>query len=84
MVRKQFEKGTAMTNDEDLRKLAQTVRDLFLMRLREFRSEDFVEVAGLLGFHAYEKPDSGKTLKLAAENCLPDIIGTSLQYAVEA
>ena len=43
-----------------------------------------MEVVGLLGFHDYEKCGSGKTLKLVAENCLRDIIGTNMQYAVEA
>jgi len=37
----------------------------------------------LLGFHAHEKGGSGKVLKPVAENYLPDLIGTNLQYAVE-
>ena len=73
-----------MTKDEELQGLAEAVKDLFRMRLKEFRSVDFVEVANFLGFHAYKKCDSGKMLKPVAENYLPDIIGTNLQYAVEA
>ena len=73
-----------MSKDEDLKRLAEEIKDLFRVKLREFKTEDFVKVAGLLGFHVYEKPGSGKTLKPVAENRLPDIIGTNLQYAVDA
>lgn len=72
-----------MSKNEDLKKLAEAVRDLFRVELKEFRSEDFIEVAGLLGFHADKKCNPGKTLKPVAEHCLPDIIGTNLQYAVD-
>ena len=83
-LRNGLEKRMAMSKNEDLKKLAMAVKDLFRVKLREFRSEDFIEVAGLLGFHADEKRSSGKTVKLVAEYCLPDIIGTNLQYAVDA
>ena len=73
-----------MTKGEETNELADEVRDLFREKLGEFRSKDLVEVAGLLGFYAYEKSGSGEMLKPIAENYLPDIIGTNLQYAVEA
>lgn len=73
-----------MAKDEDLQKLAEAVKELFQEKCEEFRSEDFVQVAGLLGFHAFEKAGSGETLKPVAENYLPDIISTNLQYSVEA
>ena len=73
-----------MTRDEGLQELAEAVKDLFQMRLKEFRSDDFVKVANLLGFYAHKKGSSGKGLKPVAENYLPDLIGTNLQYAMEA
>ena len=73
-----------MTKDEELQGLAEAVKDLFRLRLKGFRSDDFVEVANLLGFHAHEKGDPRKVLKPVVENYLPDIISTNLQYVVEA
>ena len=73
-----------MTKDEGLQGLAEAVKELFRVKLKEFRSEDFVKVADLLGFNAQEKCDSGKGLKPVGENYLPDLIGTNLQNAVDA
>ncbi|MCK5783913.1 MAG: hypothetical protein KAH06_05665 [Desulfobacterales bacterium] len=73
-----------MTKDEELQELAEAVKALFRVRPKEFRSDDFVKVANLMGFHAHEKGGSGEGLKPVAENYLPDLIGTNLQYAVEA
>ena len=70
--------------DEDLQALAKAVKEVFQDNRGEFSSADFIQVAGLLGFHAFEKSGSGETLKPVAENYLPDIISTNLQYAVEA
>ena len=69
--------------DEDLQVLAKAVKKVFRDNRGEFSLADFVQVAGLLGFHAFEKGGSGETLKPVAENYLPDIISTNLQYAVE-
>ena len=73
-----------MDKDDDLKRLTGLVRDLFQAEMGDFQADDFVAVAGLLGFHAHQKRTSGSSLKLVAENCLPDIIGTNLQYAVDA
>ena len=73
-----------MNKADDLQALAEAVKDLFKVRLKAFRADDFVEVADLLGFDAHKKGDSGKMLKPVAENYLPDLIGINLQYAVEA
>lgn len=73
-----------MTKNEQLIDLADKIKELFQTRLRKFRSEDFVKVADLMGFHAVEKHKSEAPLKPRGENYLPDIIGTNLQYALEA
>ncbi len=72
-----------MTKDKDLPGLAEAVKELFRVKLNEFRPEDFVKVADLLGFNAYEKGDSKEVLKPIAENYLPDLLGTNLQNAVD-
>ena len=69
--------------DEDLQVLAKAVKKVFRDNRGEFSLADFVQVAGLLGFHAFEKAGSRETLKPVAENYLPDIISTNLQYARE-
>ena len=73
-----------MTKNEKNAEMAEKVRDLFQEYLGEFRSEDFVKVADLMGFYAVEKRKSEATLKPYGENYIPDIIGTNLQYAVDA
>jgi hypothetical protein len=70
-------------NDEDLRRLAEAVKQLFEEGRGEFLSRDFMAVADLLGFHAREKGVAENQLKPVAENYLPDIISTNLRYAVE-
>ena len=65
-------------------KLSEEVKALIEKKFGQFQSEHFVAMADLLGFHAYQKAGSGERLKLVAENCLSDIIGTNLQYALEA
>ena len=37
-----------------------------------------------MGFYAHQKRIYGRTMKPVAEHCLPDIIGTNLQYALDA
>ena len=73
-----------MIKNEKWAELADKVRALFLVRLGEFRTEDFAAVADLLGFHAHKKAGAGERLKPIADNVLPEIIGTNLNYAVEA
>ena len=73
-----------MEKDEKVMGLAQAVKALFKERCGDLKAEDFVKVADLLGFHAHKKTVSGERLKPIAENYFPDIIGTNLQYAVEA
>ena len=75
-------RGQMKAKDEDLQKLAEAVKEVFRDSCGEFSPSDFIQVAGLLGFHAFEKGGSGETLKPVAENYFPDIIGTNLQYAV--
>lgn len=43
-----------MTNKEIWAELAHKIKELFRVKLNEFRTEDFVAVADLLGFHAYK------------------------------
>jgi len=73
-----------MTKNKQLSDLAEKVKELFRESLGDFRAADFVKVADLMGFHAVEKMESDSVLKPKAENYLPDIIGTNLQYVVEA
>lgn len=70
--------------DEDLQALAKAVKEVFRDNRGKFSSADFIQVADLLGFQVFEKGGTGKTLKPVAENYLPEIISTNLQYAVEA
>lgn len=73
-----------MTRNEKWAELADKVGELFRSSLGKFRIEDFAAVSDLLGFHAYKKTGTGERLKLIAENVLSDIIGTNLNYALEA
>ena len=73
-----------MAKNEKYAELAEKLRYLFQENFGEFRAEDFVQVAELMGFHAFEKRKLEATLKPYGENYLPDIIGTNLQYALEA
>jgi len=73
-----------MDKDNDLTRLAGLVRDLFQAEMGDFQADDFVAVAGLLGFDAHQKTTSKRSLKPVAEHCLPDIIGTNLQYSLDA
>jgi hypothetical protein len=73
-----------MTKNVKYAETAEKIRDLFQKNLGEFRSENFVEVADLMGFHAVEKHKSEAPLKPCGENYLPDIISTNLQYALDA
>ena len=73
-----------MIKNEKWAELADKVRALFRAGLGEFRTGDFAAVADLLGFHAHKKAGSGERLKPIADNVLPEIIGTNLNYAVES
>lgn len=73
-----------MTNKEVWAELAHKIKELFRIKLSEFRTDDFVAVADLLGFHAHKKAGTGERLKLIADHVLPEIIGTNLNYAVDA
>lgn len=73
-----------MVQDTQLHALMGRVRVLFQESLGEFRSRDFIQVADLLGFQAFEKTQPGSEIKPGAESNLPDIIGTNLEYAVQA
>lgn len=73
-----------MVQDTKLQDLTGKVRELFQESLGEFRSRDFIQVADLLGFQAFEKTQPGSEIKPRAESNLPDIIGTNLEYAVHA
>lgn len=73
-----------MTNKEIWAELAHKIKELFRVKLGKFRTEDFVAVVDLMGFHAYEKAATGERLKLIADHVLPEIIGTNLNYAVDA
>ncbi len=73
-----------MNREQDVKELAGMVKALFEERLGSFRAEDFVVVAGELGFHAHEKSSLKEQPKLVAENYLPDIIGTNLEHALQA
>lgn len=75
---------TRTTTDKELQEMAEAVKELFQVKLKEFSPNDFVKVANLLGFHAHMKFDCENLLKPVAENYFTDIIGTNLQYAVEA
>ena len=73
-----------MKRDGEMIALAEAVKALFEEWYGELREEDFVAVADLLGFDAHKKAVPGERLKPVAKNYFPDIIGTNLEYAVEA
>ena len=73
-----------MKNDGEISELAKAVKGLFEDRYGEFTAEDFMAAAEALGFNVYKRAVPEEGLKPVAENYFPDIIGTNLQYAVEA
>ncbi len=73
-----------MNSEQDIKELAGVVKALFEERLGSFRAEDFVAVAGELGFYAYTKTSLEEQPRLVAENYLPDISGINLEHALQA
>ena len=73
-----------MEKDMEAMGLAEAAKGMFLEKFGEFKAEDFVAVADLLGFYAHKKTVPEERLKSVAESYFPDIIGTNLQYGLEA
>jgi hypothetical protein len=71
-----------MTRPERLNDLAQTVEALFVERRGAWRAEDFVAVAGLLGFDAQPRQTSLPTPRPLASNALADLLGVNLAHAL--
>ena len=68
---------------KQLKELAQSVKALFKNKRGDFRKDDFIAVAGLLGFDARQKKPSRKIPKPIARNYFAEIIGTNLKYTLE-
>ena len=64
-----------MEKDMEAMGLAEAVKGVFKEKCGEFRAEDFVAVAELLGFYAHKKTVPEERLKSVAESYFPDIIG---------
>ena len=73
-----------MEKDMEAMGLAEAAKGMFLEKFGELKAEDFVAVAELLGFYAHKKTVPEERLKSVAESYFPDIIGTNLEYGVEA
>jgi len=67
-----------------LKELAESVKALFKKKRGDFRKDDFITVAGLLGFTAHQKEPSRKIPRPIARNYFADIIGPNLKHALEA
>lgn len=73
-----------MDPSEQLKELAESLKALFEEKRGDFRKDDFVTVAGLLGIEAREKRPSHKAPKPIARNYFADILGTNLKHTLEA
>lgn len=69
---------------DQLKELAKSVKALFKKKRGGFRKDDFIIIAGLLGFDARQKKPTRKAPKPIARNYFADIIGTNLKHALEA
>ena len=72
-----------MDPSEQLRELAESLKALFEGKRGNFRKDDFITVAGLLGFDACEKMPSHKAPKPIAKNYFADMIGINLKHTLE-
>ena len=72
-----------MDPSEQLRELAESLKVLFEEKRGNFRKDDFITVAGLLGFDAYEKMPSHKAPKPIAKNYFADMVGINLKHSLE-
>jgi hypothetical protein len=69
---------------EQLKELAKSLKALFEEKRGDFRKDDFITVAGLLGFEARETRPPNKAPKPIARNYFADMIGTNLEHTLEA
>ncbi|MBM4331168.1 MAG: hypothetical protein FJ117_08065 [Deltaproteobacteria bacterium] len=75
---------TTQNISKQLKELAESVEALFKKRRGNFRKDDFIIIAGLLGFDARQKKPTRKAPKPIARNYFADIIGTNLKHALNA
>jgi hypothetical protein len=68
---------------KQLNELAESLKSLFEKKQGGFRKDDFITIAGLLGFEAREKMSASKALKPIARNYFADIIGINLKHTLE-
>jgi hypothetical protein len=74
---------TTQNGSKQLKELAESVKALFKKKRGNFRKDDFITVAGLLGFDAHQKKPSRKIPKPIARNYFSEIIGTNLKHTLE-
>lgn len=72
-----------MNASEKLEELVESLKALFEKKRGEFRKDDFITVANLLGFDAREKMLFPKAPKPIARNYFADIIGTNLKHTLD-
>ena len=66
----------------ELSELAAAVQALFAARRGEFDSDEFIAVAGLLGFRAWPQQPALGTPLPSASNYFADLVGTNLAHAL--
>ena len=72
-----------MVTTEPLAELAASAQALFAQKLGAFHPDDFIAVAGLLGFRASLRSPSPVTPRPTARNYFPDLVGTNLRHALQ-
>ena len=63
--------------------LVEAVKELFKAKCGEFRLEEFMKVARLLGLEVWERRTREKPMKMFARNYPAEIFGDNLQYVLE-
>lgn len=71
-----------MDGNEQLLELAEEVRALFAARCGAFTADEFVVVAGLLGFRAWPQQPGPHTPLPPASHYFADLVGTNLAHAL--
>lgn len=70
----------ATKKDEEL---VEAVKELFRSRRGEFRLEEFMKVARLLGLEVWEKRTSGKRMKMFARNYPAEIFSINIHHVLD-
>ena len=69
-------------SDKD-QELVEAVKEVFRSKCGEFRLDEFMRVAKLLGLEVWEKRKSGKPMKMYARNYRADICGVNIQWVLD-